>query len=200
MNKLINASLAVSLAACLAAPAMADSGVIVGAGYGQSNLKHYKCDGCGAPIASLDDEDDAWTAFAGYRFNPYLAVLGGYADLGETKASGVGGAWHDKIEIDGWYVAVRGILPLPANFEAHATLGMYWWDQTVTFTGIPSDDFTGNEPMYGLGVTYRFGPQNAMGVQLDWTRFESVGTNDPTLGHKNDIDLYSVNFVYQFGL
>lgn len=188
------------LLALLAGPAAADSGVIVGLGLGQSNLQDYRCDDCGTPIASVDDKDTAWTVFAGYRFNPYVAVLAGYADLGKTTASGTGGAWQDKLEADGWYAAVRGILPLPANFEAYATLGVFWWDQKVTFTGIPTGKFDGSDPMYGLGVAYRFGPKNAMSVQVDWTRFKDVGTNDPTLGHKNDIDLYAVNFVYQFGM
>jgi hypothetical protein len=200
MKKPIPTCLAALVAACLAGPALADSGVILGLGLGESNLQDYRCDDCGAPIVSVDDQDTAWMVFAGYRFNPYVAVLGGYADLGKTTASGAGGDWQDRLEADGWFAAVRGILPLPANFEAHATLGMFWWNQKVTFTGIPPGKFDGNAPMYGLGVTYRFGPKKAMGVQVDWTRFKDVGTHDPDLGHKNDIDLYTVNFVYQLGL
>lgn len=198
MNAFFKVTGIFGLSVFLASPAAADSGVLVGAGGGQSNLQDYSCSGCGSPIGSLDDSDTAITAFGGYRFNSYIAALAGYADLGETTASGEGGDWQDKLEADAMYLAGRGILPLSPSFELHATVGMAFWDQSVTFTGIPTGNFDGNDMMYGAGATFRFGANKAMGVQVDFTNFVDVGTDDPLLGHKNDINMLTLNFIYQF--
>src|SRR5512139_1934709 len=41
-------------------------------------------DGFVASGTTIDDSDTGWKAFAGYRFNPYLALEGGYVDLGKA--------------------------------------------------------------------------------------------------------------------
>lgn len=47
--------------------------------------------GAGLPIVSLqsqlDDSDSTLAVFGGYRFNRYIAVEGGYLDLGEVTYS-----------------------------------------------------------------------------------------------------------------
>jgi hypothetical protein len=197
MKCLLKLGCGLGLSVLMAGQALADTGIFVGAGGGQANLQDYSCGGCGSPIGSLDDSDTAITAFGGYRFNSYFAALAGYADLGETTASGEADDWQDKLEADAMYVALRGIIPLSPSFELHATAGMAWWDQSVTFTGIPTGDFDGNDMMYGAGATFRFGGKKAMGVQLDFTNFVDVGTDDPLLGHKNDINMLTLNFIYQ---
>src|SRR5688572_8622553 len=40
--------------------------------------------------SSFDDSDTTFAVFGGYRFNRYIAVEGGYLDLGEVTYSGTG--------------------------------------------------------------------------------------------------------------
>ncbi|HEU5282508.1 MAG TPA: outer membrane beta-barrel protein, partial [Burkholderiales bacterium] len=65
------------------APAFAqdEAGFYVGGGIGQSELKDA-CDGDGLTVTDCDDTDTAWKLFAGYWFNKYFAVEGGYIDFG----------------------------------------------------------------------------------------------------------------------
>ncbi len=173
--------------------------IVGGVMLGQSDLQSYSCSGCGSPVGSLDETDTAFGLFAGYQVNPYLGVHAGYVDLGETKASGRSGDWRDKLEADGVFLRVRGTLPY-GGFYGFVEAGLFLWDQKVTFaSGSFSDSgsFDSTDPMYGIGGGYRFG---LWGVEASYTRFQDVGTNDPDLGHENDIDLLSVNVLYHWGL
>ena len=173
-----------------------DTGWLAGAGLGYSSNRDYECTGCGAAIGSLDDTGFAYKLFGGYRFGKHVAVQGGYLNLADTKAAGVAGAWNDKLEVDGFYAAVQGILPINQAFDVFATAGLLRWDQKVTYNG-GSGSFDGTDLMYGLGASYALNKTGAK-VQLEWNRMPDVGTNDPTYGHKDDYDLFTVNLVYQF--
>jgi predicted porin len=174
--------------------AQAGSGWFLGAGAGLSENRDYDCIGCGA-VTSLDDSGTAYRLFGGYRLGTYVSFLGGYARLADTEASGPL-PFTDKLEVDGFYGGVQGHLPL-GPVEAFATLGLYRWNQDVTFNAA-SGSFDGTDPMFGLGVSYGFGAQAQVKLQAEWTRFKDVGTNDPALGHLDDYDLFTINFVYQF--
>ncbi len=173
-----------------------DTGWFAGAGIGYSENRDYDCTGCGAAIGSLDDSGFAYKLFGGYRLHRNFALSAGYMGLADTKAAGVGGAWNDKLEVDGFYVTAQGILPVTDKVDLFATAGFLRWDQKVTFDG-SSGSFDGTDPMYGLGASYSFDNPGAK-LQFEWNRLTDVGTNDPTLGNKDDYDLFTVNLVYQF--
>lgn len=173
-----------------------DTGWFAGAGLGVSSNRDYECTGCGAAIGSLDDSGFAYKLFGGYRFGRHVAVQGGYLNLADTKAAGVGGAWNNKLEVDGFYAAVQGILPIDQAFDVFATAGLLRWDQKVTFNG-GSGSFDGMDLMYGLGASYALNKTGAK-VQVEWNRLNDVGANDINLGHRDDYDLFTVNLVYQF--
>ena len=65
-------------AATFGAQAAEQPGFYVGAGAGQAMID----DG------DLDDEDTAFSAFAGYDFNRYFGLEAGYADFGKIEPSG----------------------------------------------------------------------------------------------------------------
>jgi len=167
-----------------------------GLGVGQSNNSDYECTGCGAPIGSLDDSDEAYKVFGGFKVNEGMALLAGYTDLGQTTATGAGAAWTDRLEVDGFYFASQAILPINESFEVFALAGLFRWDQTVTFNGA-SGTFQGTDPIFGLGASYLI-PNTGLKAQVEWNRFFDVGTNDPTFGHIDDYDLYTINLVLEF--
>jgi OOP family OmpA-OmpF porin len=65
------------------APQPPESGFYLGAGIGHATAKDW----CHEPAlasgaARCDDKDTAWRLLAGYQFNRYLALEGGYHNLG----------------------------------------------------------------------------------------------------------------------
>lgn len=173
-----------------------DTGWFAGAGLGYSENRDYDCNNCGAAIGSLDDSGFAYKLFGGYRLHRNVALSAGYMDLADTKASGVGGAWNDKLEVEGFYAAVHGILPVTDKVDVFASVGILRWDQKVTFNGA-SRSFDGSDLMYGVGASYALNKTGAK-VQLEWNRLNDIGTNDPNFGHIDDYDLVTVNLVFQF--
>ena len=61
------------------------SGVYLGAGVGQFNVQIDDINQTDNAIQRLDDNDAAWKAFVGYRFNPYIALEAAYIDLGKPN-------------------------------------------------------------------------------------------------------------------
>lgn len=191
----------VTPAAPVAAATMAsadDTGWFAGLGLGYSKNQDYECTGCGA-ISSLDDSGFAYKLFGGYRLNRNFALSAGYMNLADTKASGP--LFTDKLEVNGFYGAAHGILPVTDKVDVFATVGLLRWDQKVTYSDTTpfsgSGSFDGTDLMYGLGASYAFAKQGPK-LQLEWNRLPNVGTNDPTFGHKDDYDLFTLNLVYQF--
>lgn len=182
--------------------------IIGGILLGGSELKSYSCTDCGSPVGDLDDSDTAWGAFVGYRPNRYVALLLGYIDLNETTASGRDDDWTDRLEADGFELKLRGSWPFSDYYFVYADLGVFLWDQNVTFgfgdgeeTSTLSGSFDSTDMTFGFGVGYRLPVgENAVVFSAGWSRFQDVGTNDPELGHKNDIDLIGGNISYEFGL
>src|SRR5689334_382131 len=78
------------------------SGVYVGAGVGQFNVQIDDIDQTDNAIERLDDDDAAWKAFVGYRFNPYFAIEAAYLDLGKpngrSSASGSSGDYRLRLK------------------------------------------------------------------------------------------------------
>ena len=108
-------------------------GVYVGGGWGQFNLDIDNADEFGASVESIAESDDnAWKLFAGYRFNPYVALELAYVDLGrpsdELSSSGTRGNY--QVEIAGFQPALIGTIPL-GPVELFGKLGYYYYDVDV---------------------------------------------------------------------
>lgn len=174
-----------------------DTGWFAGLGLGYSNNKDYECTGCPGAITNLDDSGFAYKIFGGYRLHRNFALSAGYMKLADTDAASTGGGWTDTVKVDGFYGAGHGILPVTDKIDVFATLGLLRWHQKVTYSPTGSGSFDGTDLMYGLGTSYSFAKQGPK-LQLEWNRLPNVGTNDPSYGHKDDFDLFTLNLVYQF--
>jgi OmpA-OmpF porin, OOP family len=83
--------------------------------------------------SSFDETDITYSLFVGYRFNRYLAVEGGYADLGKIAYSSQStGAFPNdtgilnaniESETSGFQLSLLGVLPLSHNWELYGRLG-----------------------------------------------------------------------------
>ena len=78
-----------AVSAAVSAPAFAQTTPwYAGVSAGQSKLKDvnandFRATGVATNNVSIDDSDNAYKLFAGYKFNKNLAVEGGYTDLGK---------------------------------------------------------------------------------------------------------------------
>lgn len=162
-----------SLAAIGAAQAAEPAGFYLGAGAGQAMVDE----------GALDDEDTAFTGFAGYQFNRYFGLEAGYADFGEVEVSGVPGA---RVEADATYLVAVGSVPFTDRFSGYAKAGYSDWDAEASVAGLVADD-SGNDPTYGLGLQYRF--TDHLALRGEYSRFELEDT---------DVDLAQAQLRFDF--
>src|SRR5512145_585519 len=117
------------LAALCATPAIAEpdnpGGPYVGAGWGQFNLDIKNLDDAGTAASSIaHSNDNAWKLFAGYRFNPYVALEAAYIDFGQPSDnfSSSGSNGNYRVDISGFAPTVVGSLPI-GPVELFAKIG-----------------------------------------------------------------------------
>jgi len=182
----------------LSIPCMtAHAGWFVGGGVGMSENRDYDCDGCGV-VGSVDDNGPAGKLFGGYRFQRVVAVELGFAQLADTEASGPL-PFTDRLEVNGPYASIVGILPVGDHFEIFAKTGLMHWSQDVAYNGY-SGSFSGTDLTYSLGGAFNLtvGGLAGWSVQLELQQFEKVGSSDPLLGHIDDYGLATLNIQYRF--
>ena len=179
-------------ATAFAVPAAAqdkDSGFYAGLALGTSSMTDA-CAGLPAGV-SCDDKDSAWRIFGGYQLNRNFAVELGYANLGESSASGFGVT--ASVEASAFDVVAVGILPFTNEFSAYGKLGLYVGSlEGRSNVGISADE-SNSGLTFGLGVRYDF--TKNIGARLEWSRYASVGSDD--FG-ETDIDLVSLGVVFKF--
>ena len=137
------------------------SGPYVGAGWGQFDLHLHNLNDVGPAVTDIThSNDDAWKAFVGFRFAPFIGVEAAYVDFGHPndrfQTSGSNGIYH--LKMTGFSPAVIGTIPLgPVEIFAKAGYYFYNLDTRVDFSSGPflesrhsrSDVLFGG----GLGVT-----------------------------------------------
>jgi hypothetical protein len=176
------------LLATVPAVAYADSGVYIGASFGNATLDT----GIEIPdfVGDFDEDDSAYKVLLGYRFDlpsVFVAVEGGYVDLGQPKLT----VATETLEIDPTGVhlsAIAGVEAGPA--ELYLKAGYIAWDADLTFTDDLGNSATltedGSDMGYGLGIAFGVGPVTVRG------EFEKYDIEDA------DASMLSVGFTYLF--
>jgi len=159
----------------------------------------------GFDVTSIDEDkrDQGYKLYAGYQFSPYIALEGGYFDLGDFKFMANTLPQTDfsgRTELQGWNLDLVGTLPLTERFSAFARLGVTQNKSETRFssnglinTAGYNDDDSYTKHKYGLGVQYQLSP--AFTLRLEAERYRM----DDLVGNNGDIDLYSLGIVYRFG-
>jgi OOP family OmpA-OmpF porin len=131
---------------------------------------------------SVEDDvnDTGWKLFGGYHFNRYLGLEAAYIDMGKVKYQST------SIETKGFSVDGIGSIPIGPIFSIFGKLGMFRWDQDISYGDQDSDD-TGTDLTWGYGFGARFF-KNQIGVRVEWERYES----------DNDADFISLSTSYHF--
>jgi OmpA-OmpF porin, OOP family len=164
------------------------------------------------PTSSYDDSDTAWSLIAGYRFNQFIAVEGGYMDLGSTKYRNSGnvllpgvGTLPSTVSIDlsakGAFAAAKVAAPIGPNFDIHSHVGTIV-ARTEFDIGLSLGSFRGGEKLSsdsadffaGAGVGYRF--TDSFAASVDYLIFKDVGDGDET--GEGDIKSFRIGVTYTF--
>jgi OOP family OmpA-OmpF porin len=156
-----------------------------------------------ASSSSLDDHGTAWGLFAGYQFNPYFAVEGGYLNLGKfdyssTVSSPAADTVSGHLGVQGVDAAAVGLLPFGKQWAAYGKAGLLYAKSTLdaSSTGavaVSDADHWSTSPLLGAGINYDLTRNVALRGEYD--RYFKVG--DTTTG-KGDIDAFTARVVYRF--
>jgi OOP family OmpA-OmpF porin len=181
-------------------------GVTLGASNANITQEAVPVTGATSTIFLTDSRDPGFKVFAGYRFNRYFAVEGGYAWLGEFQATTqvtapTTGALNANIRVIGLYIDAVGMLPVGDRFAAFAKVGVLG-SETRTFRSTSGTVTSGSNTnastdqanlSYGLGVQYDL--EKNVTLRFVWERYIKVG--DVNTGEFN-IDLYSGGLLFRF--
>ncbi len=158
-------------------------GWYLGAGAGVAHNADFveaNDDGSLSSIES-DRNDVGVTLFGGYSFG-YFGLEAGYRDHGTVSFDAVsdgesyswsGGNVSTSLESDGYYFGVRGQYPMAPRWTLFATVGVYAWKTTETFTesfGTSTDENSGSDITYGAGVEYDLGKEDKWALRSDFTQ------------------------------
>jgi OOP family OmpA-OmpF porin len=184
----------VALATMAAIPASAiENGFYIGGSVGGSTLEVRDIDDELGDVR-FNDGDTGYKLFAGFRFLNFLAVEGGYVNLGKPNdvVGESDGDWIDvQIGLTGWDAFAVGLLPV-GPVDLFAKVGVVAWDAEISArlvqTSIAeSDSDSGTDAAWGLGVGLRLGrvTLRAEGEQFD-------------IGEADDVYLFTVGATFTF--
>ena len=202
----------VTLAVVVGSSAVADdSGWYVGANAGQSRAKiddtriveDLLAGGFATTALKDDNRHFGYKLFGGYEFNKYLALEGGYFDLGKfgfTANTLPPAGLTGNIKLQGANLDAVLMLPFSHRFAAFGRVGYAYTYAKDTFTGYGDVIVLNPEPKdhsgnYKFGFGLQFLVTESLGLRAEAERYR---VND-AVGNKGDIDLFSAGLVYRFG-
>jgi len=161
--------------------------------------------GQGFASSVIDDHkrNTGFKVFAGYQFNPYFSLEGGYFNLGHFGYGATtvpDGTLNGDIRIQGLNIDPVFSLPITRKFSAFARAGLTYAQSKDSFGGSGFVHVTDPNPRKEA-FNYKFGG----GLQYDFTRTVGMRVEaeryriDDAVGNRGDIDMVSLGVVARFG-
>ena len=178
-----NAAVAVSLI-LFAGPINAYAGdFYLGASVGNATLNE-DFDGL-----DVDDNSTAFRIVAGWRFNDYFSLEGGYHDFGDFEQffDDVGGPSTAKLSADGFIMGATGRVPVSERFALTGRAGMFFWNGSAEINNVSQATPEDSNLYLGAGVS--FDVSKSFQLTGDWTRYELESAAS---------GVFSVGLQYQF--
>ena len=203
---------AMAILTLIGVPAAAqDSGWYIGANAGESRAKiderrivgGLQEAGFNTTSFTKDEGHFGFKAFGGYQFNRFIALEGGYVDLGNFKFDAVTappGTLAGEIKIRGVDLDLVGFIPFTNRFSAFGRIGAIGAEARDTFaaTGavaVLEPRRREREANYKFGVGLQLKLTDAFVMRAEAERYR-VGD---AVGRNGDIDLFSLGVLYRFG-
>jgi OOP family OmpA-OmpF porin len=160
-----------------------DNGPFIGASIGSAGLDD-DFDGL-----SIDESGTAFRIVAGWRFNEYFALEGGYHDFGDFEQAFVvdGEDLNVALSADGFTLGAVGSIPLSERFSLMGRAGMFFWDGNADINNVSQATPEDSNLFFGAGLNFQLSQK----VQLtgDWTRYDLEDTAS---------NVFSVGLQYRF--
>ena len=157
-----------------------DEGFYLGGGYGAFDVQVDDLDDSDEAIQRIDDDDNAWKIFAGWRINPYFAFELNYVDFGEPgdQFEGSGSDNNYQLDLAGIQPAIYGSFPL-GPVELFGKLGYYFYDVEIsTDLDEPDIDSDADEEAwsygFGAGITFL----ERLHVKLEYEKIDTDVIDD----------------------
>lgn len=161
-------------------------------------------------VGSSDDTGAfGWKLFGGYLFNQYIALEGGYFNLGEMSfddTTNTGETFKGTASVQGFNADVVGHLPLMERLSLFGRLGVTYAEVNKDYSysggtfyvnGVPMDmhqDAWNVGVKAGVGMQYDFTPR--FGVRGEW---EGYHFEEDESRSGVDENFFSLGIVYRFG-
>ncbi|MHB8987475.1 MAG: OmpA family protein [Desulfobulbia bacterium] len=188
-----------------------DSGLYIGGNIGQSRatideeriINSLAGEGFTTTGFEDDNRDLGFKLFGGYQFNKYLALEGGYFDLGKFDFTATGlppGTLSGNIKVKGVNLDLVGILPITEKFSAFGRVGANYAKVEDSFVGggsltVRNPNPTKRDTNYKLGLGLQYAFNDALAMRVEGERYRI----DDAVGNDGDIDLISAGLVFRFG-
>lgn len=154
---------------------------------------------------NIDDTDNGWKVFGGYKFTSNLGIEAAYVDLGEVSSEfnatiapselqpllADAAAIHPYM-LTGFTLAGLGSVDVTPSLSVFGKVGIFVWDAEGDVREIESGelaefDDNGTDLTFGLGAKFEINPQ--MGVRAEWERYNA---------DRNDMNFFSIGIEYHF--
>ncbi len=150
-----------------------------------------------------DERDTGFKVFGGYQFNRYVALEGGYFNLGKFGFGATtvpAGTLNGQIKLQGVNLDVVGTLPLVGGLSAIGRVGAQYANARDTFSGsgvvrVLDPNPSKRAANYKVGVGLQYEINRAVLVRGEAERYR---IND-AVGNHGDVNLFSVSLVVPFG-
>lgn len=184
MNTLRTATIALTSALALAPlSALADNGLYIGGSVGSATLTE---DFSGL---NVDADSTSFRLTAGWQFNDYFSLEGGYHSFGKFEESfDIDGSPVDvRLKADGFTLGATGSIPLGRNFALFARGGAFFWDGDAEINSISAARPEDTNAYVGGGA--KVAVTDRLSLVGDWTRYELEDTES---------DVISLGFTFRF--
>jgi OmpA-OmpF porin, OOP family len=195
-----------ALAAALLVPSTGFAQLYLGGGGGQSKFHDLgevraACASVGA-TCTLDDTDTGFKLFAGYRFSEYIALEGGYIDLGEAEADTIVPVTATAaLSARGGYISLLPQIPVGTVGTIFGRIGLSIVEAELIASGggASFDDSSGAAGLvFGGGGEVHLSEQ--VSIRGEWERhsFDEALDLAGVEVEAPDIDLLSVSLIVRF--
>lgn len=199
----------VAPAAAQAPASPAGTGWYTGFGLGQSRLGFKTGDfaiGPAGTVASFDETDTAFKFFAGYRVLPWLAIEGGYDNLGRNSFSYSNANGLAKLDYRVDVLKLAGVGSIAfgnTGFSAFGKLGFGYTRTRAESSGFPTVMARGDvserewrmSPMIGAGLQYQL--PRGLALRAEYEHYNEVGDSPLPTGRAR-AGLWSLSLMYLF--
>lgn len=185
----------------------------IGAGVGHASIDEGNINaslaslGLTNPSTTADQSSVAYKLFLGYSFNRYIAIEGGYFNLGkfsfDSTVTGPG-TLSGEVKTYGFNFDAVASLPLTQTFSIFGRGGVQNAKSTVNYTstGSVTPVFTTSQTSEtktswdaGAGAAFEFA-NGKVGVRVEWTLYRVPDGTDTN--NKSNINVYGLSVYSKF--